>query len=396
MKWNVKWSRLRASVIFLFQTSANPTLPSSIVNVLSTLIHTECHAAMIQLNSNTNGKVSNLFHKCVIGDDILPAGVYLMIHSNVLSSILKNNNNDLQQQMVAIQTCLSTLNASKTYIFQLLLHQSISPSNSNNRPHVHYIDPTSTIAEALFTTLKSILLVIQKSPQLQQNQQLMLDLQTCICETLVFCIQLIWIKPLEKDLRKQQQQEDRYYYGMSLDGPQTLIMMDFMELALLIFNTCTIVKYISSTLKNQQQYTNNIHIQMIQNQQNQIMITEEELVGGAIWISSLYRGTIGVLPPWILERIPKVYQLLFDQQLCQRNVSTFCILLQLGGQYCGPDVISEKALHDFVSKCHDLLIQNKNPWRQFKAFFKAVCGGKKKATTFQLKPQPTCWNCDRI
>ena len=387
---------MRASVVLLFQTSANPTLPPSIVNVLSTLIHTECHAAMIQLNSTTNTKISNLFHKCVIGDDILPAGVYLMIHSNVLSSILKDNNSGLQQQMIAIQDCLLTLNASKTHIFQLLLHQSTSTSNPNNHSHAHYIDPTSAIAEAWFATLKSVLLVIQKSSsQLQQNQQLMLNLQACICETFAFCIQLIWNKPLEKDLRKQQQ-DHHHYNGMSLDGPQTLIMMDFMELALLTFNTCAIMKYISSTFKNQQQYQNSIHIEIMQNQQNQIIMTEEELVGGGIWISSLYRGTIGVLPPWILERIPKLYQLLFDQQLCQQNISSFCTLLLLGGRYCGPDVISEKALHDFVSKCHDLMIQNQNPWRQFKAFFKAVCGGKKKATTFQLKPQPTCWNCDRI
>jgi len=68
----------------------------------------------------------------------------------------------------------------------------------------------------------------------------------------------------------------------------------------------------------------------------------------------------------------------------------------VGQRLVGNTSISLKALDEFVKKCHQIITNNheNNPWQAFKVLLKAVCGGKRKATAFNLKPQLTCWDCD--
>ena len=114
------------------------------------------------------------------------------------------------------------------------------------------------------------------------------------------------------------------------------------------------------------------------------------IMGGAIVTATLFRGTSGALPPWVIESLPNLYATLFT---CCGDIETFCSIIRggaclrlketsfarihagkkLAGFYF--DGLSEEGIDDFLIKTQAICLKNDNgKWRNFKVLLKAVCG----------------------
>lgn len=118
----------------------------------------------------------------------------------------------------------------------------------------------------------------------------------------------------------------------------------------------------------------------------------------------LFRSLSGALPPWAIEGIPGLFASLFAA--FGRDGRTFCRVVTLsldvrapegfggggpGGKLAGPllDAMSDRAREEFLAK-------RRRGVERLKTAVKKLCGGKKKASNFSLKPSCTRWDCDRL
>jgi hypothetical protein len=127
--------------------------------------------------------------------------------------------------------------------------------------------------------------------------------------------------------------------------------------------------------------------------------------------AALYRGSSGAFPPWFVESVPLLFEALFNA--CA-DIDAFMAVLKTGaeliahvdigfvpagsklaGYYFNVTKVSTK--EEFFNKTAELAKSTEgNRWRRMKVLLKAICGGKKKSTDFNLKPQPSSWECERI
>ena len=136
------------------------------------------------------------------------------------------------------------------------------------------------------------------------------------------------------------------------------------------------------------------------------------LVGGGIIVAAMYRCVSGAVPPWAVEYVPSILKSLYS--CCGNDSEAFhtiliagselqlngndnfgCVRKTLAGHYF--DTIKAKTKDDFITKAREISASVGNDkWRKLKVLVKSVCGGKKKDSDFNLKPQFTNWECDRI
>ena len=102
---------------------------------------------------------------------------------------------------------------------------------------------------------------------------------------------------------------------------------------------------------------------------------------------------------------------------CGCDCESFCLVLGLVfelrvgnigisyGHMCSEDRIdghnfegiSHTVKDNFIEKSRDICSKNDlESWKRFNVIIKQVCGKKKKANNFKLKPSSTIWGCDRI
>ncbi len=130
---------------------------------------------------------------------------------------------------------------------------------------------------------------------------------------------------------------------MSLDGPQTLAMMDFMAEAILLGPCILAATSRSFTTHFQLQHT----------------IQSEEL-GAAIIAAGLLRAASGALPPWAVELTPLLIRSLFTAlgndcdtfiQTLKNSTKIECSGNILAGRYF--EHVSSVHIDSFLSKTRD-------------------------------------------
>jgi hypothetical protein len=195
-------------------------------------------------------------------------------------------------------------------------------------------------------------------------------------------------------------QEDRKEDpGMSLDGPQTLALTEFLE------SFFGLGPAMFQILANELLGRIPVDLGTIQKWSNDQQVHGMSIVGAA-----LFRGAQGALPPWAVESIPEVYSAFFFA--LDKDPERFGLVLRasmdlrlqtsvdrFGGVMSGQllsggsfETMAEAAKATFITQAVDLSRKdNKESWRRLKAVVKQACGGKKKEADFGQKPSPTKW-----
>jgi len=387
----IQWGRLRGSISYLLYVSANPDFSPLTASSITALNRAECEAIAVQCSAGPQSH-SSIFNDSVICDEVVAAGIFIIVIRDALENIhkaLRKENSPKEQVDCNISGCVSTLIGSKDSVFSVL-------SSDNPEPHHgFYTDPRPTVSEAWFLAMISLLSIYDRAQWSILNNQFAKKLTY---ETLALCVHLLLLKPLE---RKESNNNQNDAFGMSLDGPQSLAMIEFIHMALAtgpdIFNSIA------------EQYESRLQIDF--GNLTQSLQCNPGYMGGSIICAALFRGSSGALPPWVIESVPKLYATLFATCGSGEN---FCSIImgganlklkhefasirggrKLAGYFF--DTMSANEMQKFLSKTKDICLQEDNKkWRNFKVLLKGVCGGKKKATSFNLKPQPTDWECIRI
>jgi len=214
-----------------------------------------------------------------------------------------------------------------------------------------------------------------------------------LVETFVVTITLLLYTSLGKTQQKRANDP-----GMSLDGPQGLVMMEFFVL------------FIS------------LGLSMIQAGARKLVSIVPVIAGDnadeagmAIIGAAFFRGSQGGLPPWAVESVPSIYSSLFGA--FNKDINTFGRFLEismairlydekcfggvqsgslLSGNFFGK--MTEKTKLNFIHQAKDIArIDTTASWRRFKTLIKQACGGKKKDTDFKQRPALTTWDTlDRV
>jgi len=365
-------------------------LPALSILSIIALNQAECKATSLQCSAGPLSQ-SPIFNEEIICEDIVAAGAFIVVVRDTLDNIhqeLEKNSLSPEQADSAISSCISALIGSKDSVFSVLSSDGLEPQ------HGCHIDPRPTISEAWFLAMISLLSVYKQAhaPIVNKSKEL-------IYETLALCVHILLIKRLDKE-ESITNRED--VMGMSLDGPQSLAMIDFIQMALGTGPDALISifeRYKSQAIFDSPNFGQTINF-------------NPGMIGGGIITAALFRGCSGALPPWVIESLPTLFAALFT---CCGDTGTFCSVIGTGadlrlkdadfarvragkkiaGYYF--DKMGEEGVSDFLTKVRAICSKNDNSkWRDFKVLLKAVCGGKKKASTFNLKPQPTNWECIRV
>ncbi|KAL9179854.1 hypothetical protein ACHAXT_007824 [Thalassiosira profunda] len=371
-----QWGRLRGAVHSALATCLKSTISSKSANIIAALIKAECDAATTQCNRGPESG-SNLFIDAIVGEEMVSAGVYSILIKDCLKRIGKTKGR-AEKCMVESQTCLSLLQDVAPAILPLLLHQSPEASA--------HVDPRPTIAEAWFLALESLVLVCRNSEQIASS---LADhgMTTFLGDSLSVAMALIFLK----DVGTKHSAAPDSQNGMSLDGPQTLALERFVTASLLLGpNILAATGKSVSTL---------IQVPGVQGQGYE---------GAVILIAAIMRGISGAVPPWLVEEAPDLFRSLYTCVGC--DCDQFMLILDastkikasapFGGVRAGELLAgryldcSSHHLTTFLSKSKDVC--TKGDWRRLKVVLKAACGGKKKDAGFNLKPQYTSWECDRL
>jgi len=386
----IQWGRLRGSILCLLRASANPGLPALSTISIIALNQAECQATSLQCIAGPLSQ-SPVFNEAIICDDVVAAGAFIVVVRDTLDNIRQELGKFfLSEEQVdnAISSCIFALIGSKDSIFSVL------SSESPEAQHGCHIDPRPTISEAWFLAMVSLFSIYKEinAPIESKSKEL-------IYETLALCVHLLLHKRLDKEEFIKDQDN---VLGMSLDGPQSLAMIDFIHMALAtgpdaFISICE--RYKSQAIFDSPNFGQTINF-------------NPGMIGGGIITAALFRGCSGALPPWVIESLPKLFAALFT---CCGDTVTFCSMMatgadlrlkdadfarvraskKLAGYYF--DKMGEEGVSDFLTKVRAICSKNDNSkWRDLKVLLKAVCGGKKKASTFNLKPQPTNWECLRV
>ncbi|KAL3798961.1 hypothetical protein HJC23_005100 [Cyclotella cryptica] len=368
--WFEQWARLRGAALCLLRTCFNQSVTEYSANVASAVIRAECDAAVHQCDQGpTSG--STIFIDNVVGEEVLHAGAFFMAIKDNLHRIDSNLNTSFEEAFAELRRCLAIMKSSAVAVNSLLLNKASEATS--------HTDPRPTVAEAWFlamTSLVSIFRGANLTSQLTSTDRI----EDMIGDSLHVSIALIFMK----DLGNKKSPPPTVQNGMSLDGPQTLAMMDFMSEAILLGSGILAATARSFTT----------HFKLVQ------LIPSEEL-GATIIAAGLLRAASGALPPWAVELTPLLIRSMFTA--LGNNCDTFIQTLKnstkiecsghiLAGRYF--EHVSSVHIDSFLSKTRDAC--NRGEWNKLKSVLKSACGGKKKDSGFNLKPQYTCWKCERL
>jgi len=324
------------------------------------------------------GTDSNVFNENIMGEEMVGAGVYLILINECLDRVKKAN--ELSQKDASdCRQCLSVLKQVSTSVTQLLLHQSPEA--------ISHLDPRPTIAEAWYLALIGLVSICRNN-ELIASTLANDGVENFFGESLSLAAALMFFK----DIGTKSDQATLTQSGMSLDGPQTLAIESFLAESLLLGPSILSagVTRIAAA----------IHVQEI--------VDDTNILGSAILVAAFLRSVSGALPPWIVEDIPDVFQSMYIAM--GSNVDEFIQMLRastklkasvsFGGVRSGELLAGryldarDSHIEGFLSQTKEVCI--KGNWNKLKIILKATCGGKKKDSGFNLKPQFTTWDCDRM
>ena len=380
----IQWGRLRGATVALIRSSADCGLPEFAVEAMKALVNAECNAVVSYCNHNYD-VCSSVFHELVISEEVCAAGSFIIaIRDGIVAmrSRISNDGLDVSAIRVAIPSYLSSMIGCKDAVFRAV-------GSHTTTDLIEWEDPRPTIFEAWLLAMNDLIKLAFEGGCQDDT-----TLVRLVSETLALTIQVLLHKRVDKENKLPGQVE-----CLSLDGPQTLALIEFFELVFnfgpsLLTNTASLV-------------TSQIHLDSLPGGAN-----DNYLVGGGIIVAAIYRCVSGAVPPWAVEYVPSILKSLYS--CCGNDPEAFhtilvagselqlngdynfgCVRKTLAGHYY--DTIKPKTKNDFITKAREISASVGNDkWRKLKVLVKSVCGGKKKDSDFNLKPQFTNWECDRI
>ena len=263
----------------MLRTCLNENISDYCASIISALIKAECEAATVQSNHGPESG-SNIFNDGVVGEEMVHAGASIMLIRECLDRIAKKKG-QMEKCTNECRKCLSVLKDVAPIVMPLLLHQS-PEANS-------HVDPRSTIAEAWFLTMTSLVSICRNHEQIAASL-VGDDVESFLGESLSIAIALIFLKDMgTKDASARAIQR-----GMSLDGPQTLAMLGFASECMLLGPSILVAggRSILSV----------IQVNDAVGQSN---------IGVTILAASLLRAVSGALPPWAVEETPTLIQSMY-------------------------------------------------------------------------------------
>lgn len=294
-------------------------------DVASAVIRAECDAAVCQCDQGPLSG-SNIFNSNVVGDEVLHAGAYFVAIKDSLGRIVSNLNTGLEEALAELRRCLAILKRSAVAVHSLLLNKSSEATS--------HTDPRPTVAEAWFLTMASLVSIF-RGANLVSHLTSDDRIEHLIGDSLYVSIALMFMKDLGNKNPARS--------GMSLDGPHTLAMMDFMTEAILFGPGV-----LASTARSFTTHTQLDH-----------PLQSEEL-GATIIAAGLLRAASGALPPWAVELTPPLIRSLFIalgnncdifMQTLKNSTNIECSGNILAGRYF--EHVSSVHIDAFLSKMRD-------------------------------------------
>ena len=279
----VQWNRLRAAIFTLFRKSGSPDIPAAGTEMLISWIGVECHAVMAQCNQGPTS-VSKIFNEDIISEETIPPGLNIQVLSETLEPACF-----AQVSISNLRNLLHVLAKSQETVLQTISSRCPSPTQKGS-----FHDPRPVIAEVWFLCMNKLSSVLIKQRELGitgVSQDAMGTIHQLLLETFVAAICLLFCCSLEKTQEKRSNDA-----GMSLDGPQGLVMMEFFEV---YFNLGS--EMLEAAAKKL------VTVVPVDTSQN------PDAVGMAIIGAALFRTAQGnPMPPWALESVPSIYSSLYN------------------------------------------------------------------------------------
>jgi len=387
---HVQWGRLRGALILLFCSCANRGLPALAVDALISLNNAECQSIIHQCNAGP-ASLSNIFDESVISEDVVPAGAFVIVVNNALEGILSMSSKQMvnaEELAVSSKECVRALDNIRESVFQTIVHPSPEAESGS------HVDPRPTLAEAWYLTMITLVSVCNKCGSVGMGSYGSV-LNRLLSESASTAVLILFNQGVDK-----KEREDRVI-GMSVDGPHTFAMINFLEK---VFSIGGLLQLVS------QQLVSRLKLDF-----HGVPTGSKELSGAAVIFAALLRGASGGLPPWAIEGLPSLFSAFYTT--CGSS-NVFCEIMHIaigirlenvpdaafgcatpGKKLAGRffETMGEKHVNEFLSKAKEICEKNDaDAWRRFKATLKKVCGGKKKDSGFNLKPTFTNWDCERI
>ncbi len=382
----LEWNRVRAALFSLFKSAGNPDLPDSVVGILISLVTSECEAAASQCSTGPLS-TSRIFHEDVISDESIPPALFIRVLVETLDTGFA-----MKISMIEMRNVLQVLYTVRQSVIRALLSVCPIPIQKGS-----FYDPRPVITETWFLCMNRMAAVLaaQGVPTGQEaiGAEVTAASKQLLVETFVAAISLLLYPSLEKTQSKRANDP-----GMSLDGPQGLVMMDFF------------VTFFDMGVSMIQEGARELASVIPVNITN-----DPDTAGMAIIGAALFRGSQGGLPPWAVETVPSVYSSLF--KALDKNVDSFGRMFEISmtirladnrlfGSVEGGSLLSgrffekmtDKAKVSFVEQAKDQARSDTTAsWRRLKTLIKQACGGKKKDTDFKQRPALTSWDTlDRV
>ncbi|KAL7545932.1 hypothetical protein ACHAWF_009281 [Thalassiosira exigua] len=368
-----QWGRLRGGAYCVLCAGLKHTISDNAAAIIAAIIKAECESAEFQCNQGPESG-SNIFNDNIVGEHKVHAGLFITLIRDCLDRIAKGKG-PIEQYIDEVQRCILVLKDTSSAVTSLLLHQSPEAQS--------HVDPRPTIAESWFLALVSLAGIFRSNNEVAAH----VDVVALFGESLSMATTLIFLK----DLGSKRAPAPVIQKGLSLDGPHTLAMVSYISESLLLGPSISVVagKKILSAL--------------------QINDTLKGDVSGQIIItSSLLRAVSGALPPWAVEETPELFRSMhlalggdynnFVQILsasaevkCSAPFGGIRAGELLAGRYLD---VSSRHIESFLLQAQEVCM--KGDWKKLKVILKSTCGGKKKDSSFNLKPQLTSWDCERL
>lgn len=381
-----EWNRLRAALFTLLKMAGDPDLPDSIVEILISFITKECEAATIQCSAGPTSS-SKIFHEDVISEESIPPGLFIRVVTETLDKAFL-----MQIPIFQMRNALQVLYKTRHSIIRTLLSPCPMPIQKGS-----FHDPRPVIAETWFLCMDRIATITTNQGAIDDHEAIGSEIASVrkqlLVETFVSAISLL----LHTSLGKTQEERGNDP-GMSLDGPQGLVIMDFL------------VNFFSLGMSMIQVGARELISLVPVNIENNADEAGIGIIGAA-----LFRGSQGGLPPWAVESVPSVYSSLF--KALGKNVDNFGHMFEISmnirllhnksfGSVEGGSLLSGrffekmngKAKLSFINQAKEHAKNNTTAsWRRLKTLIKQACGGKKKDTDFKQRPALTSWcSLDRV
>ena len=360
---------MRGALLALLRSCTNPSFTQLAFYAIKALNCAECEAVVSHSLRQEQPFVSSIFHSLVVSDEVVPAGAFLVVIRDAIEkTMVRAKELNIDQVAQAISDCISVL-------LECLQPVLVALKSCCHTTKISWEDPRSSITEAWFLTMKS-LLVAYKTLPLQNTE----ELQNLVGQSTSLMVHLVMNTRVEKEYVT----EDRSDGFMSVDGPQSLALVEFIELALTANGLGTTIFALTGTIFQQEI---NLDYDSLDTDCNAV------LVAGSVISATLLRAASGGLPPWTIEYVPDVFKSLFE---ASGGIDSFYNVLQAGADlklsqtsnsmygYVSPghklagyffDNMKPKAREEFLQKTMEICAKDDcNKWRSFKVILKANCG----------------------